>query len=310
MKDSQVVSKLPQMPSGKVAQIQIGNGRSPFSLQGRRSPLRWSLGLLAALVPLAIAPSSTAQQVIDGLPPAPLPPVQPQVAPGTAPSVTVPPPTVQQANPAASSYVVVVEGNSPLLLSQVQQIEPGASLVPIDNQELIQAGAFSTEDEAIEQVRQLAGRGIGARIVATTPVAQPQAVAAEPVGQADQVDGFPLPDLPPAPIPREIQFESDPPEFDDLEPSPSLLDGDDDFDDDPERAYYIVIPADDSELPDISEQVIRLAYGFRMSRMVTERDSRLGSHVLVGPFSGRGAAERWNDYFRDFGMNSRVYFER
>ncbi|MEO1210224.1 MAG: SPOR domain-containing protein [Cyanobacteria bacterium J06638_20] len=299
-----------QIRSGKVARVRSGNGRSPLS-QHRRSPLRWSLGLLAALMPLAIAAPGMTQQVIDGLPPAPLPPAQPQAAPSAVPAVTVPPPSVQQA-PAPSSYVVVVDGNSPLLLSQVQQIEPGASLVPVDNQELIQAGAFSTEAEAVEQVRQLAGRGIGARIVATTPVAQPQAVAAEPVGQVEQVDGFPLPDLPPAPIPREIQFESDPPEFDELEPSPSLLDEDvdDGFGDDPERAYYLVVPADDSELPDISEQIIRLSYGFRMSRLVTERDSRLGSHVLVGPFSGRGAAERWNDYFRDFGINSRVYFER
>jgi hypothetical protein len=252
-----------------------------------------------------------AQQVIDGLPPSPLPPAQTQTAPDTTPSVTVPPPTQSaQPNPAIapSSYVVVVDGNSPLLLSQVQQVEPSASLVPFDDQQLIQAGAFASEAEAIEQVRQLAGRGIGARIVATTPVPAPAPVAAQPVAPVGQVDGFPIPDLPTAPVPREIEFESDPPELDELEPSRSILD--DDFEDEPDRAYYIVIPADDSELPGISEQVIRLAYGFRMSRLVTERDSRLGSHVLVGPFSGRSAAERWNDYFRDFGMNSRVYFKR
>jgi len=292
-----VFSKVPQVDASTVRRVRVGKGRSPFY---------WSLGLLSLLVPLAIAPASTAQQIIDGLPPAPLPPAQPQMSPA-APSVTVPPPTMQAAPPAIapSSYVVVVDGDSPLLLSQVQQLEPSASLVPFEDRQLIQAGAFSTEAEAIEQVRQLAGRGIGARIVATTPVTPPEVVAAEPV---NQVDGFPIPDLPPAPVPREIQFESDPPELDELEPSRSNLD--DNFEDELDRAYYIVIPAGDSDLPDISEQVIRLAYGFRMSRLVTERDSRLGSHVLVGPFSGRGAAERWNNYFRDFGMNSRVYFKR
>lgn len=297
MKDSQVFSKVPQVEEGRAGRVLLGKRRSPFY---------WSLGLWSMVVTLAIAPSSPAQEIIDGLPPAPLPPAQPQMAPA-APTVTVPPPTVQAAPAIApSSYVVVVDGDSPLLLSQVQQVEPSASLVPFEERQLIQAGAFSTEAEAVEQVRQLAGRGIGARIVATTPVAPPQAIAAQPV---NPVDGFPIPDLPPAPIPREIQFESDPPELDELEPSSSSLD-DEDFDEDIERAYYIVIPADDNELPNISDQVIRLAYGFRMSRLVTERDSRLGSHVLVGPFSGREAAERWNDYFRDFGMNSRVYFKR
>jgi hypothetical protein len=32
--------------------------------------------------------------------------------------------------------------------------------------------------------------------------------------------------------------------------------------------------------------------------------------VLVGPFTNRNAATRWNRYFRDFGMDARVYYRR
>lgn len=279
-----------------------------------------SLTLLALLLPLA--KPAAAQRVLDGLPPAPLPPAQPYGVPGSSPSVSVPPPTTAYPTepmgtvmPAISSYIVVVDGDSPLLLSQVQQVEPGATIVPLEGRSLIQAGVFSDEIAASEQVQRLGDRGITSRIVAAAPLAEPAPVAeAAPAPQnvaqasGNEVEGFPIPELPTTVVPQEIEFESLAPLEE--EPASSNPRSAQDNERESNRDYYIVIPAPEDDLADISEQVVRMAYGFRLTRLVEERDSRLGPHVRVGPFAGRGAAERWNNYFRDFGMDARVYYRR
>jgi len=284
--------------------------RLPRKQRARRSP---HLLALLALLPITTTAPALAQQVIDGLPPAPLPPSQPYSTPAAAPSVSVPPPTTAApavapaaAMPINPSYVVIVDGNSPLLLSQVQQVEPGATVVPLEGRSLIQAGVFSTEAEAAQQMQRLADRGILSRVVAATPINEPApVVAATPASQAaNQVEGFPIPELPTTVVPQELEFEALTP----LEAEPRSVSFS--AEEESRRDYYIVIPAPGEELAGISEQVIRMAYGFRMTRLVEERDSRLGPYVRVGPFAGRGAAERWNRYFRDFGMDARVYFRR
>lgn len=205
------------------------------------------------------------------------------------------------AQPTGNSFVVVVDGDSPLLLSQVQQIEPSASIVPMEGRSLIQAGVFRSEIDAAQRVQALANRGIGSRVVAATPLQQPTptptTTAANP-----PVEGFPIPNLPTTTVPRELEFEP----LEDSDGSRPLFDSEEEA----RRSYYIVIPGDDEELYDISQQVVRLAHGIRMSRLVEERESPLGPHVRVGPFTGRSAAERWNRYFLDFGLNARVYFRR
>lgn len=73
------------------------------------------------------------------------------------------------------------------------------------------------------------------------------------------------------------------------------------------NGYFVIIPGSEDDLPGIARRVVRL--GIRRS-VVTPRDSRLGSHVAVGPFAERGEAERWNSYIRSEGMDSRVYYDR
>lgn len=276
---------------------------------------RRSLALLA-LLPLMTTAPALAQRVVDGLPPAPLPPAQSYSAPESAPSVSVPPPVEAEAvvpanaapaaMPTARSYVVVVDGDSPLLLAQVQQVEPGATIIPMEGRSLIQAGVFPDEVGAAQQTQRLAERGILSRVVAAVPLEEPApVVAAAPDTQpADQVEGFPIPELPTTVVPQELEFESLAPLESDPLAAPASTE------EESNRDYYIVIPGSDEDLTGISEQVIRMSYGFRMTRLVEERDSRLGPHVRVGPFTGRSAAERWNRYFRDFGMDARVYFRR
>lgn len=303
--------------------VQVGFWSSAQSSHPKSRVSGWvgrSLTLLALLVPLA--KPAMAQQVLDGLPPAPLPPAQPYGVPGSSPSVSVPPPTTAApaesmgtVMPAISSYIVVVDGDSPLLLSQVQQVEPEATIVPIEGRSLIQAGVFTDEVAASEQVQRLGDRGITSRIVAAAPLTQPAPVATaapapQDVAQAsgNEVEGFPIPELPTTVVPQEIEFESLAPLEE--EPASSNPRSAQENERESNRDYYIVIPAPSEDLADISEQVVRMAYGFRLTRLVEERDSRLGPHVRVGPFAGRSAAQRWNNYFRDFGMDARVYYRR
>ncbi|MGG6294784.1 hypothetical protein ACQ4M4_10190 [Leptolyngbya sp. AN02str] len=71
--------------------------------------------------------------------------------------------------------------------------------------------------------------------------------------------------------------------------------------------YVLVIPSTLADLDRVSSQVIRLGQGFPSMQVTQERQSSLGPHVRVGPISGREAAERWNRYLRDFGLNSQIY---
>lgn len=241
-----------------------------------------------------------AQQVIDGLPPPPLQPYgQPALSPdpqvnssGVDPSAT---------SPVERRFVVVVYGDSPLLLSQVQQVEPLASLQPMDGRTVIQAGVYDQQAAAEQQSARLAGQGIASAVVSVP-------------GDALIASGLPYEpsaasaDLPVTAVPQEIVFGQTP-TFETAQPydaslayaAPTEASS---------RLFYVVIPGRSSELSGISTQVVRLGYGFGLSQVTEERGEPLGPHVRVGPFRDRNAAERWTRYFHDFGMNARVYYGR
>lgn len=71
--------------------------------------------------------------------------------------------------------------------------------------------------------------------------------------------------------------------------------------------YYVVIPAGQDDLPNVTSRVIQL--GAPADR-VRSRTRPLGPHVAIGPFQDRGLAEQWSGFFRDAGYrSSRVHFE-
>lgn len=239
-----------------------------------------------------------AQQIVDGLPPPP-PVIFGQEAPPS------------QAASSASQYLVVVNGDSPLLLSQVQTVAANASLQEYNGQRFIQAGLFNDPAMAQQQVATLAAQGIGAEIVAVNSAST--TASSQTSGQLSQqtaLPGLPPPDLlPVAPVPREVEFGQPPSQNQLSNPAPP-----------PEveatapvrnsRHYYVVIPGGEDNIAAITNQVARLGEGFDVAQMVQAGDSRRGSHVRVGPFVDRSAANRWSRYFRDFGMDARVYFSR
>jgi hypothetical protein len=236
-----------------------------------------------------------AQQIVDGLPPPP-PLDSEQGAFPSHPTST---------NPGTSQYLVIVNGDSPLLLSQVQTIATNASLQEYNGQRFIQAGLFNDPTMAQQQVSALAVQGIGAEIVTVN--------AAAPGGQVAQQTtspGLPPPDLlPVAPVPREVEF-GQPPSQNQLSNPVPPAEVEDTAPTRNSRHYYVVIPGSSNDVEAITNQVARLGEGFDVAQMVEATESRRGSHVRVGPFTDRSAANRWSRYFRDFGMDARVYFSR
>jgi hypothetical protein len=206
-------------------------------------------------------------------------------------------------------YLVLVNGDSPLLLDQVRKVESEAFLQEYDGRQVIQAGLFSEASSANQQAEALEAQGIGAEVVSvsteTTLAARSQNTNYAPSELP------PLDLLPVAPVSEEIFF-GQPPSLNDP------VDYDADFElaqagtnANPDNAFYVAIPAPSNQLDDIAIRVTQLAAGLSVSESnILERRSPRGPHVLVGPFVDRSAAFRWSRYLRAFGMpDARVYYK-
>jgi hypothetical protein len=240
-----------------------------------------------------------AQQVVDGLPPPP---------PGTTGQET-------------QRYLVVVNGDSNTLLSQVQQLQPTASLQDYNGQRFIQAGMFNDLTSAQQQVLSLSASGIAAKVVsvasASTTISQaPSSSISDYSSQTTMPFDPSTGTLPPPEIlpttsvpssPGEVEFGSSStpssnPSFGSTS-TPAQTEGKS------SRAFYVVIPGRADSLEAVSSQIIRLTDGMGIDGMVQTGTSQ-GPHVRVGPFNSRSAANRWTRYFRDFGMDARVSYIR
>lgn len=71
------------------------------------------------------------------------------------------------------------------------------------------------------------------------------------------------------------------------------------------RAYFVVIPGNIEDLPNIEAEVMKLGIG---QSAVSQRTAPRGPHVAIGPFDSRGEANRWSNYLRSIGMDARIYF--
>ena len=283
--------------------------------------LGWSTGAIAAPPPVELPPDTSylAQRIVDGLPPPP-----PVFSNGALPpTVSVPtaPSDRQTAIPESDRYLVVVNGDSPLLLDQVRRVSSNAALQQYGGQQIIQAGVFDSASVAQQQVAMLASQGIGAEVIPVSdrtpasmltggsPDAAPLAIV--PPTQTPQpqtvsvAPSYTLPEpelLPVTVTPREIEFGR-PANFDSvaqIERRDANLGS----------SYYVVIPGGSNDVDNIANQVIRLGGGIGIANVVDERSEPLGPHVRVGPYVGRSEASRWSNYFRDFGLDARVYYRR
>ena len=256
------------------------------------------------LTPQAIAGSAPSPkmvqiaQVLNTLPP---PPTLDHGGAFTAPSTGVAP--ASQIGASTQRYLVFVNGDSPLLLEQIQQVEPEAFRRQHEGRTVIQTGLFLQRQNAQQQVAQLGYQGIGAEIkqieVATAPpISQTTSLPSLPTSPASNA-AIPIPVV--AAPDHSVEF-GQPPNFSPinaLPPASGVINSD--------SPYYVVIPGPSDRLPTIRDQVVQLGAA---PYNVHLRERPRGPHVAVGPFENRGVAESWNGYLRGFGLNSRVFFDR
>lgn len=162
----------------------------------RRLGYRFWFGLgLAIAAPVCVVPAVGAQQA---LPPPPgiggdelpsLAPVAPPQGAASFPAVNMqmppieaggagvglpgmmPPPAIAP-TPYAPSYQstvyrVVVNGNSPYLLQQIQQTVPTAAFQSMQGNPVIYVGDYASQGEALQQVKGLAQQGIAAQVLSS-----------------------------------------------------------------------------------------------------------------------------------------------
>ncbi len=74
------------------------------------------------------------------------------------------------------------------------------------------------------------------------------------------------------------------------------------------RGYYVVVPGDRADLPDLRDRAIRLGV---QQTSIQLRERPLGPHLAVGPFAQRQQAEAMGTYLRDKGkLDTRIFFDR
>ncbi|MEB3267312.1 MAG: hypothetical protein VKJ09_02115 [Leptolyngbya sp.] len=210
-----------------------------------------------------------------------------------------PPPVAPSAAATGEQYVVYVNGNSPLLLEQVRQVEPGAFINTINGRRVIQVGRFSNLDNAQRQVQTLNGFGLGA--VVTTVAAVTTAALPPPPGSGYPPTVSNVSDLPPLPTVT--------PGYEDTTavtaPLPAVGGGDGAVAIAP-NGYYVVVPTGGDQLSTVANRIVQLG---APSTTVQQRQSPRGPHVAVGPFSDRALAEQWSHYLRGSGLDARVHHE-
>jgi cell division septation protein DedD len=106
------------------------------------------------------------------LPTAPITPIP--VTPAPIPDVPINSPddrvyTAPRVNPVSSGYRVIVDSDSPFLLQQVRSIQPDAFIQNFGGRRVIQAGLFTDQLKARQQVSRLASQGIDSRITGRSP---------------------------------------------------------------------------------------------------------------------------------------------
>ncbi|MGG6239571.1 hypothetical protein ACQ4N7_13165 [Nodosilinea sp. AN01ver1] len=285
-------------------------------------------GIAAVVAVLSIAPHGLTQGY-EAVPPLPagVMPV-PAAAPVSGAALPQVPTSGQQ-------YLIYVNDTSESVLSQVRQVEPTAFRTTFQGRSVIQAGRFNMTGNAQQRIADLGALGVTAemaQVAAAVPyyaptAAMPNNVYASngnlpplPDGALPQVPdaaGVPVPALPPnvaqvPPTPGNVEFGQElnygvppAPSGGVAIPPPA---GAPPVTQSASAPYYVVIPTDSSNLGNLSNQVIQL--GTPPDR-VQQRTAPRGPHVAVGPFTDRGLANRWNDFYREAGIgNSRVFFQR
>lgn len=231
----------------------------------------------------------------------------------TTPAQIPPPPTSAPSGvvgtrtpPSGQQYVVFVNGNSPLLLEQIRQIEPGAFVNTVDGRSVIQVGRFNALQNAQLRADELRRFGVGATV-------QPVAAAVPSVTLSSPSNSYPPTavgignggSLPPLPVVAPPGGSGQGQPLAGTVPLPPNT-GTAPVEIATTHGYYVVVPGNEAELASLATQVTQLG---APASQVQIRRSRLGPHVALGPLTDRTLAEQWSHYLRGSGLNARVHYE-
>ena len=175
-----------------------------------------------------------------------------------------------------ASYQVLVNGDSPYLLQQIQRVDAASFVREYQGKRVIQAGVFSTGSEAQQRVAVLNQQGIGAQVVPAT------------MGYPSQV----MPTANPGTYPNPA-----------LGMNPNAMNADL-----PKVSFYqVVVPTPSSNYGIITNKMITM--GVRPEAIQT-RTSPNGPHVAVGPFTKQEEAASVSSYLRSGGIDARVFYSK
>jgi cell division protein FtsN len=238
--------------------------------------------------PIALAqrlPPPPPRQVPSGLTPPRYPLQNPTSTdpalplPRVSPNAVYRPPTPDRPIP-RDRILVIISGDSPLLLQQVRRVVPTAFVAQYQGRRVIQAGTFATLANAQRHIATLQAHGLAASVLTAAPL---------PDAPASFQGETPLPPQPTG----TVRSPSTPPRPNaTTRPNPAH--------------YHVIIPADQQSLGNLADQAIRL--GVRPTA-IQQRQAPLGPHLDIGPFTERRDAETVNTYLRQKGMDARVTFQ-
>jgi hypothetical protein len=100
--------------------------------------------------------------------PTPVVPRQPDFIPPPIDS-TYPAPRVNSVQPISGPFRVVIDSASPLVLQQARFVQPDAFFQNVGGRRMIQAGLFTDEIKARQQISRFAARGLEARLSTGAP---------------------------------------------------------------------------------------------------------------------------------------------
>jgi hypothetical protein len=133
------------------------------------------MGLLGVIVAQSAA---QAQQPLPPPPPrspfppsTPLPTVNPApvVVPPRSPNQQIDVPRVNSVQPSGNQFRVYIDSADPFVLQQARTIQPDAFFQNVEGRRVIQAGLFTDEIKARQQLSRLASQGLEARITTRSP---------------------------------------------------------------------------------------------------------------------------------------------
>lgn len=323
-----------QEEARRLGRLELGQGRGPRGARQQRPAEGLSIAAIRRVIPMGIVAAAV---VVVAAPPG-LTQGYEVVPPLPAGAVPVPGATLPQGPSSGQQYLIYVTDTSDATLNQVRLVEPTAFRTTFQGQSVIQAGRFNMTGNAQQRVTDLGALGVRAetaQVAAAVPyyaqtAALPNNVYASngtlpplpdaALPQAPGSSGVPVPVLPPTvgQVPptagnvefgQELNYSVPPAPGGGVSiPPPNAAPPSSQAASVPNAPYYVVIPTGAGDLGSVSNQVIQL--GTPPDR-VQQRTAPRGPHVAVGPFSDRGLANRWNDFYHEAGLgNSRVFYQR